>query len=66
MGMSVLIHADGIDVALMTMGLVGAIGDGMSMPLRLLVACSIANDLGSGPDRLKQLASRINAVRISD
>ncbi|KAF8758182.1 hypothetical protein HU200_010704 [Digitaria exilis] len=45
----------------MTMGLVGAIGDGMSMPLRLLVACSIANDLGSGPDRLKQLASRINA-----
>nr|CAB3483714.1 unnamed protein product [Digitaria exilis] len=59
--MSVLIHADGIDVALMTMGLVGAIGDGMSMPLRLLVACSIANDLGSGPDRLKQLASRINA-----
>lgn len=63
MGMSVFIHADGIDMALMALGLTGAIGDGMSMPLRLLVACGIANDLGSGPDRLQQLSSRINAVR---
>ncbi|XP_062217408.1 putative multidrug resistance protein [Phragmites australis] len=59
--MSVFMHADAADVALMVLGLVGAIGDGMSTPLRLLIACRIANDLGSGPDLLQEFTSRINA-----
>lgn len=46
--MSVFMHADVVDWALMALGLtVGAIGDGiMSTPLRLLIACHIATDLG--------------------
>ncbi|OEL13455.1 putative multidrug resistance protein [Dichanthelium oligosanthes] len=45
----------------MALGLIGAIGDGISTPLRLLIACRIANDLGSGPDALQQFTARINA-----
>jgi ATP-binding cassette subfamily B (MDR/TAP) protein 1 len=62
LGSSVFVHADAVDVALMVLGLVGAIGDGMATPLRLLVASRIANDLGSGPDHLQQFTSKINAV----
>lgn len=62
LGSSVFVHADTVDVALMVLGLVGAIGDGMATPLRLLVASRIANDLGSGPDHLHHFTSRINAV----
>jgi ATP-binding cassette subfamily B (MDR/TAP) protein 1 len=47
----------------MALGLIGAIGDGFSTPLRLLIACRIANDLGTGPAQLQQFSSRINAVR---
>ncbi|PWZ22799.1 putative multidrug resistance protein [Zea mays] len=61
LGSSVFVHADTVDVALMVLGLVGAIGDGMATPLRLLVASRIANDLGSGPDHLHHFTSRINA-----
>ncbi|CAD6244185.1 unnamed protein product [Miscanthus lutarioriparius] len=62
LGSSVFVHADAVDVALMVLGLVGAIGDGMATPLRLLVASRIANDLGSGPDHLQhQFTSKINA-----
>ncbi|KAL6899793.1 hypothetical protein ACP4OV_006451 [Aristida adscensionis] len=58
--MSVFMHAEGVDMALMSLGLVGAIGDGMSTPVRLLIYSRIANDLGSGPDRLREFSSRIN------
>ncbi|PUZ76060.1 hypothetical protein GQ55_1G260600 [Panicum hallii var. hallii] len=61
LGSSVFSHADAVDVALMALGLVGAVGDGMATPLRLLIASRIANDLGSGPDHLDQFTSRINA-----
>ncbi|KAL6634544.1 hypothetical protein ACP70R_027215 [Stipagrostis hirtigluma subsp. patula] len=58
--MSVFKHADAVDVALMALGLVGAIGDGMSMPLRLVITNRIANDLGRGPDDVQEFSSRIN------
>ncbi|KAJ1279479.1 hypothetical protein BS78_04G159900 [Paspalum vaginatum] len=61
LGSSVFVHADAVDVALMALGLVGAIGDGMATPLRLLVASRIANDLGSGPDHIHNFTSKINA-----
>ncbi|XP_039781008.1 putative multidrug resistance protein isoform X2 [Panicum virgatum] len=38
---SVFIHADGVDVALMVLGLVGAMGDGMSTPIMISV-CNYA------------------------
>ncbi|CAN6244659.1 unnamed protein product [Urochloa humidicola] len=61
LGSSVFVHADAVDVALMVLGVVGAIGDGMATPLRLLIASRIANDLGSGPDHIHQFTSKINA-----
>ncbi|RLN10010.1 putative multidrug resistance protein [Panicum miliaceum] len=61
LGSSVFTHADAVDAALMVLGLVGAVGDGMATPLRLLIASRIANDLGSGPDHLDQFTSKINA-----
>ncbi|KAK3154336.1 hypothetical protein QOZ80_2BG0189220 [Eleusine coracana subsp. coracana] len=54
---SVFAHADAVDVALMVLGLLGAVGDGMSTPLRLFISSRIANDFGS--DR-QQIGSRIN------
>ena len=60
--MSVFKHADGVDVALMVLGLLGAMGDGMSTPVMLLITSRIFNDLGSGPDVLQQFSSKINEV----
>ncbi|XP_004954680.4 putative multidrug resistance protein [Setaria italica] len=57
---SVFMHADAADVALMVLGLVGAMGDGMSTPVMLLIASRIFNVTGSGPDRLQQFTSKMN------
>ncbi|CAN6271743.1 unnamed protein product [Urochloa humidicola] len=57
---SVFMHADAADVALMVLGLVGAMGDGMSTPVMLLIASRIFNVTGSGPDRLQQFSSKMN------
>ncbi|PUZ74442.1 hypothetical protein GQ55_1G065900 [Panicum hallii var. hallii] len=57
---SVFMHADAVDVALMVLGLVGAMGDGMSTPITMLIASRIFNDVGSSPDQLKQFRSRMN------
>ncbi|CAL4889523.1 unnamed protein product [Urochloa decumbens] len=60
---SVFMHADAADVALMVLGLVGAMGDGMSTPVMLLIASRIFNVTGNGPDRLQQFSSKMNEVR---
>ncbi|CAL4970905.1 unnamed protein product [Urochloa decumbens] len=57
---SVFMHADAADVALMVLGLVGAMGDGMSTPVMLLIASRIFNVTGNGPDRLQQFSSKMN------
>ncbi|KAM0859697.1 hypothetical protein ACQ4PT_047011 [Festuca glaucescens] len=57
---SVFMHADAADVALMVLGLVGAIGDGLSMPVVLFLSSRIFNDLGNGPDLLQEFSSKIN------
>ncbi|KAL6650704.1 hypothetical protein ACP70R_009629 [Stipagrostis hirtigluma subsp. patula] len=60
--MSVFTHADGVDVALMVLGMVGAMGDGMSLPVTLLLFIRITNDIGRGPGPglLHEFTSRIN------
>lgn len=60
---SVFVHADAVDVALMVLGLVGAVGDGLSMPVTLLFFIRITNDLGRGPEAVQDFSSRINTVR---
>ncbi|CAO2037483.1 unnamed protein product [Urochloa humidicola] len=57
---SVFMHADAVDVAFMALGLVGAIGDGMSTPIMMIFGSRMFNDAGSGPDRLQQFRSRMN------
>ncbi|CAL5059837.1 unnamed protein product [Urochloa decumbens] len=57
---SVFMHADAADVALMVLGLIGAMGDGMSTPVMLLIASRIFNVTGNGPDRLQQFSSKMN------
>ena len=59
---SVLMHADGVDVALMVLGLVGAMGDGMSTPVMLAITSRVFDDAGSGTDHLQQFSSKINEV----
>ncbi|KAL6634545.1 hypothetical protein ACP70R_027216 [Stipagrostis hirtigluma subsp. patula] len=59
--MSLFAHADAVDVVLMVLGLVGALGDGMSHPMTLLLFGRLANDLGRGPDVVHEFSSRINA-----
>lgn len=62
---ALFMHADAVDVALMFLGVLGAMGDGMALPaVRLLVYTRIADDIGRGPDVVQQFSSRINAVSI--
>ncbi|XP_037423436.1 putative multidrug resistance protein [Triticum dicoccoides] len=59
--MSVFMHADAMDMALMAVGLVGAIGDGLSTPVKLLITGFIINDLGnSGTEHLQELSSKMD------
>ena len=62
---SVFVHADAADVALMVLGLMGAMGDGMSTPVMMLIASRIFTDAGSGPGRLQQFRSKMNEVHES-
>ncbi|KAK3130941.1 hypothetical protein QOZ80_6BG0499990 [Eleusine coracana subsp. coracana] len=60
--MAVLVHADCWDVALMVLGLLGAVGDGMAMPVvRLLLYTRMANDIGQGPDLVGNFTAKLNA-----
>ena len=64
--MSVFAHADAADVALMALGLVGAMGEALSStPVRMLIFSHIANDLGNGPDQLQEFSSKINEVSLT-
>ncbi|VVB04305.1 unnamed protein product [Arabis nemorensis] len=43
---SIFMHADGVDWLLMGLGLIGAVGDGFTTPLVLLITSKLMNDLG--------------------
>ncbi|KAL6634183.1 hypothetical protein ACP70R_026854 [Stipagrostis hirtigluma subsp. patula] len=59
--MSLFMHADAADVVLVVLGLVGAMGNGMSTPVRSLLFVTITNDIGHGPDLLHEFSSRMAA-----
>uniref|UniRef100_A0A0E0CH13 Uncharacterized protein n=1 Tax=Oryza meridionalis TaxID=40149 RepID=A0A0E0CH13_9ORYZ len=60
--MTVFVHADTADVVLMVLGLLGAIADGISMPVMLLTFSHAYNDLGHGADIVgsQQFSSKVN------
>ncbi|KAJ9551429.1 hypothetical protein OSB04_015474 [Centaurea solstitialis] len=43
---SIFMHADGVDMFLVALGFLGAVGDGFSMPVMLLVLSKIMNNFG--------------------
>ncbi|KAI3855241.1 hypothetical protein MKX03_026099 [Papaver bracteatum] len=47
---TIFMHADGIDICLMVVGFLGAVGDGFGTPVMLYITSKIMNNLGSvGP-----------------
>ncbi|KAI3925496.1 hypothetical protein MKX01_026408 [Papaver californicum] len=47
---TIFMHADGVDICLMVLGFLGAVGDGFSTPVMLFLTSKIMNNLGSvGP-----------------
>ncbi|KAJ3679074.1 hypothetical protein LUZ60_017085 [Juncus effusus] len=57
---TIFMHADYIDRIFMVFGFIGAVGDGMSTPVMLLITSKIFNDLGNGPDILERFSSKID------
>lgn len=57
---SIFMHADRFDMLLMGLGLVGAISDGVSLPLTYLIASKIMNSFGNSDDFLSE--NFINSV----
>lgn len=57
-------HADGIDLLLMAMGFLGAVGDGLCTPVMLLIMSRLMNNLGHGPSGLPYFLQNINHVGI--
>ncbi|KAL1538629.1 ABC transporter B member 15 [Salvia divinorum] len=51
---SIFMHADKYDKALMGLGLLGAIGDGVSMPVMLLVTSKLMNSFGASQVSLSE------------
>uniref|UniRef100_A0A0E0JWM4 Multidrug resistance protein n=1 Tax=Oryza punctata TaxID=4537 RepID=A0A0E0JWM4_ORYPU len=58
--MTVFMHADAADVMLMVLGLLGAVGDGISMPVLLLITGRMYNDFGGGADDVHEFSSKVN------
>lgn len=60
---SIFMHADGADIILMILGLIGAIGDGISMPLKIYITSKLMNAIGeSSTGDESQFIHSINEV----
>ncbi|KAL5697264.1 ABC-type xenobiotic transporter [Ranunculus cassubicifolius] len=46
---SIFMHADSVDMLLMTLGFLGSIGDGFSGPAMMLINSTVMNSIGDGP-----------------
>ncbi|CAI9272743.1 unnamed protein product [Lactuca saligna] len=58
---SIFMHADGADMFLMTLGFLGAVGDGISMPTMLLITSKIMNNIGdSSSSSMTVFTDKIN------
>ncbi|CAL9087949.1 unnamed protein product [Musa textilis] len=57
---TIFMHADTVDRFLMTVGFIGSVGDGVSLPVMFYLTSRIMNDLGSGPSSLSDFSGSIN------
>lgn len=56
-------HADSVDICLMVLGFLGAVGDGFSTPLVLLITSRLMNNIGEASTSLEEnLLTNINKV----
>lgn len=60
---TIFMHADGVDVVLMTLGFIGAVGDGLTLPLTLFVTSKLMNNIGgssnfNNPDAFTQTINK--------
>ncbi|XP_078443955.1 putative multidrug resistance protein [Wolffia australiana] len=55
-------HADSVDVWLMSLGLLGSLADGFSLPVRLIITSKIMNNLGKTTGVGGEISTFINAV----
>lgn len=64
---SIFMHADGVDMFLMALGVLGAIGDGISMPVMLLVTSKMMNSIGDSSTSVSMdlFTEKINQVNIT-
>ncbi|KAF3796560.1 ABC transporter B family member 2 [Nymphaea thermarum] len=46
---TIFMHADMVDMCLMSLGFLGAVGDGLSLPIMLAITSKAMNNLGVGP-----------------
>ena len=63
---SIFTHADGADIFLMILGLIGAIGDGISLPVKIYTTSKLMNAIGdSSAGIASQFIHNINKVHVS-
>lgn len=63
---SIFMHTDGMDKCLMFLGLIGAVGDGLSTPLVLFVSSKLMNEIGTSSSLdLNVFRDNINKVSIN-
>ncbi|WOL19108.1 multidrug resistance protein [Canna indica] len=46
---TIFMHADAVDIVLMTLGFLGAVSDGVTLPVTLFLTSKIFNNFGNGP-----------------
>ena len=61
---TIFMHADGVDVVLMILGFIGAVGDGLTLPLTLFITSKLMNNIGgssnfNNPDAFTQTISKV-------
>lgn len=60
---SIFMHADGVDMCLMALGLFGSFGDGFSTPLVLYISSKLMNNIGDASASLTEsFTQNINKV----
>lgn len=60
---SIFMHADYMDYCLMVLGFLGAVGDGFSTPLVLLITSQLMNNIGGASANVQDLfLKNINKV----
>lgn len=59
---SIFMHADGVDWVLMGLGLIGAIGDGFTTPIVLLITSKLMNNVGGSSFNTETFMQSISKV----